>query len=189
MYPGLPRYIGRKDLVWLTKNNDLEIVDHKTSKAQFKTALASFDMSLQTLGYLTAGELYHDRIPKMIYSMSYFKKSAIHFDWFQIHKSKSALEQFISDLVYYLQNILLEVNEYNNDIATCHDRTDHLQSFRRNNGYACTSYFRKCTYFDLCKIRNNPLLWLDKPPQGYHFDEWDPDLHDDKMRKMLEEAA
>ena len=45
-----------------------------------------------------------------------------------------------------------------------------------------------CPYYDLCNLRSNPLLWKDRPPQGYKIEEWDPDEHDTKTRKRLSEV-
>jgi len=188
IYEGLPRYIGRKDLVMEAKDGSLIVLDHKTCKSIYQTTYPGFEMSLQTMGYLTAGELYYDQIPTMEYSMAICQMSKIAFDRFKIHKNKHQLDQFIYDLVYHLQNILLDINQFHNDLEQFTNRNDLIESFRRNTGYACTAYFTKCPYFDICKIRNNPLLWINRPPQGYSQNEWDPDTHNEEMRVKLEEV-
>jgi len=185
----LPNYIGRQDLIFKNNNDSLEIVDHKTAKALYPTTLTGFEMSFQTDGYLTSGHMYYDKIPTMTYSIALCQKSKIAFQRFNIIKTKSAVEQFLNDLVFYSSDIIknLDVMEY--ELTVCKDRNSFINCFRRQAGYACTVYMSNCPYLDLCKIRNNPLLWKDNPPQGYAINEWNPEEHEAEMKRNLKEVA
>jgi hypothetical protein len=140
-------------------------------------------MSLQTDGYLTAGHMFYDKIPTMTYSMAIFQKTNPGFHRFHIIKRKMAIEQFLQDLLHYTSEIITNLTMLEEDFENCKTRNSHISSFRRRCGYACTSYMTACPYLDLCKMRNNPLLWKDKPPQGYSVNEWDPDKHEEDEKK------
>jgi hypothetical protein len=183
----LPRYIGRIDLV-LTDGEGIEILDHKTAKAIYKITPQQFEMSFQTDGYLTAGRLFYDKIPKITYRVALCQKSKIDFQPITISKRSSAIDHFLHDLIYYVEKLQEDIRLLEEDKVNCTNRTDLLQSFRRNCGSACTSFMSPCTYFDLCRLRNNPLDWFKKAPQGFHYQEWDPDDHDSNMRKRLAEV-
>jgi hypothetical protein len=66
---GLPNYIGRIDLI-LADGSGIEIVDHKTAKAVYKVTPQIFEVSFQTDGYLTAGRIFYDAIPKITYRVA-----------------------------------------------------------------------------------------------------------------------
>ena len=187
--PGLPNYIGRLDLVLSNGETGIEIVDHKTAKALYKTSAQSFEMSFQTDGYLTAGRLYYDKIPIITYRLALCQKSKIDFPPITINKRSSAIEHFLINLIHYSQEIKHNLTLLEQDKINCTKRTDILQSFPRCPGYACTTFNSICAYYDLCRIRNNPLLWLDKAPQGFHFKEWDPSKHNDETKRRLAKAS
>ncbi len=188
--PGLPNYIGRLDLVQLVKNrNSLLITDHKTTKAINQSTLPGFEMSLQTAGYMIAGFMYYERIPEMMYNIAMFQKTAIKFQRYIINKRKLELEHYFEDICYNVQNILLDLITLKQDKETCLKRNDIIKSFRRNPGYACTSYFTSCTYKHLCSMRNNPLLWQNNPPKGFIINEWNPDEHEANMKQKLKEKG
>lgn len=182
----LPRYIGRLDLA--TFDNDIfEIFDHKTSKYDSPIIFAGFDSTLQSDGYLTAGNLYFDKIPRITYNLAVVQKSKIAFHRYTLMKTKAAIDRFIEDLIHHIKNILHNIDIYNNE-CNITDRNYNPKSFKRKGGYACTMYFRKCAYFDICHMRNNPFAWKDKPPQGYVTYEWDPKKHETEMKNLLENA-
>jgi hypothetical protein len=188
--PDLPNYIGRLDLVQLKKRyNSLLITDHKTTKAVNQSTLPGFEMSLQTAGYMIAGFMYYDRIPEMMYNIAMFQKTAIKFQRYTINKRKLELEHYFEDICYNVQNILIDLLTLEEDYESCTKRNDIIKSFRRNPGYACTSYFTTCEYKNICSMRNNPLLWKANPPKGFIVNEWDPDTHEADMKKKLKEVA
>lgn len=188
--PGLPRYIGRLDLAQLKKQTGaLLITDHKTGKATYTTTQTGYEMSLQTAGYMIAGFMYYDRIPEMLYNISLFQKTAIKFQRYTINKRKLELEQYFEDICYHVQNILIDLLVFEEDLLTCTKRNDILKSFKRNPGYACTTYMTPCPYKSLCTMRNNPLLWYKNPPKGYIINEWDPDTHEAEMKRKLKEVG
>lgn len=187
---GLPRYIGRLDLAQLKKPSDsLLITDHKTGSKEYKTTQTSYEMSLQTAGYMIAGYMYYDRIPEMMYNVSFFQKTDIKFQRYTINKRKAELEQYYEDICYHVQNILIDLLMLKQDQETCLKRNDCIKSFRKNPGYACTTYMTICPYKDLCTDRNNPLLWKDSPPRGFIINEWDPDEHEANMKRKLKEIS
>jgi len=181
---GLPRYIGRIDLI-LSDGDGIEIFDHKTAKVIYAITPQTFENSFQTDGYLTAGRLFYDKIPKITYRVALCQKSKIDFQPITISKRSSAIDHFLHDLIFYVGKIQEDIKLLAEDKERCTDRSDLLKSFYRCYGQACTSFMSPCTYFDLCRMRNNPLGWMDKAPQGFHFDAWDPDEHDEKMRQRL----
>jgi len=183
----LPRYIGRIDLI-LTDGDGIEIFDHKTAKAIYAITPQTFENSFQTDGYLTAGRLFYDKIPKITYRVALCQKSKIDFQPITISKRASAIDHFLHDLIFYVNKIQEDIKLLDEDKERCTDRSDLLKSFYRCYGQACTSFMSPCTYFDLCRMRNNPLDWMHKAPQGFHFDAWDPDEHDEKMRQRLAEV-
>jgi len=187
--PGLPRYIGRMDLVLLRKsNNTLIIIDHKSGKAIYTTTQTSYEMSLQTAGYMIAGYIYYDRIPEMIYNVDLFQKTATpEPQRYTINKRKAELEQYYEDICYYVQNILIDLLMLEQDKADAIKRNDCIKSFRKNPGYPCTTFMTTCPYKSLCVDRNNPLLWKDNPPRGFIINEWDPDEHEASMKRKLKE--
>jgi len=185
---GLPNYIGRIDLI-LGNSSGIEIIDHKTAKSVNKVTPQSFEMSFQTDGYLTAGRIFYDKIPSITYRVALCQKAKIDFSPFTINKRTASIDHFLKNIIYYIERILTDINLLEEDLIECTSRTDILKSFPRCPGNACTSFFTQCPYYSLCNLRNNPLLWKDKAPQGYMFDEWDPDLHDEKMRQRLAEVS
>ena len=180
----LPRYIGRIDLI-LSDGEGIEIIDHKTAKAIYKITPQQFEMSFQTDGYLTAGRLFYDKVPKITYRVALCQKSKIDFQPITINKRSAAIDHFLSNLIHYVSRIQNDIKLLEEDKINCTDRTNILTSFPRCPGNACTTFMTACSYFDLCRMRNNPLAWADKAPQGYSYDNWDPDLHDAKMRQRL----
>jgi len=188
LYPGLPLYIGRMDLVMKNEKGRIIIDDHKSSKYITKATSFGYDMSYQTLGYLTAGQLYYDQLALMRYRIAICQVSKIDFHEFEYTKTQNNIDNFLHDLVYHMQNILLDINQFHRDKEIFTKPADMLNCFHRHQGYACTKYFQQCSYFDLCKIRNNPLGWLDKPPQGFIIKEWDPNQHEEEMKRKLQEV-
>jgi len=184
----LPNYIGRLDLIFADNLGNPIIVDHKTTKAIYQTTVTGFEASYQTDGYLAAGRIYYEKIPSMVYRVALCQKSKIAFENYTINKRVMAIEHFLHDLVYFTKEIITNLDILNDDIIRCTERNDILNSFPRCSGYSCTTYMSNCSYYDLCRLRNNPLLWLHKPPQGFIYDEWDPDLHEEKMRRKLAEV-
>jgi len=183
--PNFPSYIGRLDLAILDKGI-LEIIDHKTSKYDSTIIFAGFDSTLQSDGYLTAGNIYFDKIPRITYSLDVVQKSKIVFHRYTLMKTKSAIDRFIEDLIHHIEIIQHNIEIYNNECHN-HERNYNPKSFKRTGGYACTMYFRKCAYFDLCHMRNNPFAWKDKPPQGYVTYEWDPKEHEKEMKRLIKD--
>ena len=184
----LPNYIGRIDLIFSNGDNGIDILDHKTAKAIYSTSTQSFEMSMQSDGYLTAGRIYYDKIPSITYRIALCQKSKIDFIPIVINKRSAAIDHFLSDIIYYASEIKNHLVLLEDDKVNCTDRTDILQSFRRKPGYACTTFSSTCAYYDLCRLRNNPLLWCDKPPQGFCISEWDPELHEENTKKRLSEV-
>jgi len=59
-------------------------------------------------------------------------------------------------------------------LAQCHDSEAVMKAFPKKTE-ACTLYFRKCPYMDLCRTVANPLrLPDDPPPAGYCKEHWSP---------------
>jgi len=183
----LPNYIGRMDLGLSDGDTGLEIIDHKTAKVIYKTTPQNFEMSFQTDGYLTAGRLFYDKIPSMTYRMALCQKSKIDFQPITVNKRAASIDHFLHNLVYYCKEISHNIDLLTEDKITCTSRTDILNSFPRKPGYACTTFMSTCVFYDLCRLRNNPLLWLDKAPQGFHYDEWDPSKMEESIKKRLKE--
>lgn len=182
----LPNYVGRLDLI-LSDGTGIEIIDHKTAKAIYKTTPQSYEMSYQTDGYLTAGRIYYDKIPSITYRLALCQKSKIDFPPITVNKKSSAIDNFLADLIHYSKEIQHNLNLLEEDKVNCTQRTDIPKSFIKRPGYACTTFSSTCSYYDLCRLRNNPLLWLHKAPQRFHFDEWDPELVAEKTQKRLKE--
>lgn len=177
-------YIGRMDLIF--KNRDfIEITDHKTTKSVNAITGPSFECSMQTDGYLTAGNIYYDSIPRMVYIVALCQKSKHDaFELYEFTKPNYSLERFLSDLRMHCQRIIIDLEQAKNEQSNL-SRTFSPQSFLRNPGYACTQYFRKCPYFDICTMVNNPFIWQSKPPEGYIVSEWNPDQHDAEVKAKL----
>lgn len=185
--PNAPSYIGRLDLVYQLPNSGLKIVDHKTAKSVGATSYISFCSSLQSDGYLLAGNTYFDKIPTLEYNVALCQKTASDkFERFVVMKRKAALDRFIVELLHYSREIIKNLTILQNDLLLpSKDAT--IASFNRSPGYACTAYFRQCSFYDLCQMRNNPLLFKDNPPQGYIIKEWNPITHEAEMKQRLGE--
>ncbi|MCP4556351.1 MAG: hypothetical protein GY836_13095, partial [Herbaspirillum sp.] len=110
----LPDYIGRLDLATYD-NSILTIVDHKTSKYDSAIILAGFECSFQTDGYLTAGNIYFDKIPRIQYNLAVCQKSRIAFNQYIIMRTKSAIDRFIEDLVHHTKELLHNLRLYNTE--------------------------------------------------------------------------
>lgn len=185
----LPSYVGRLDLVLSDGRDGIEIIDHKTAKALYKTTPQTFEMSFQTDGYLTAGRIYYDKIPAITYRLALCQKSKIDFPPITINKRSTAIDHFLANLIHYSNEIKRNLILLEEDKVNCTNRTDVLKSFPRSPGYSCTTFSSTCAYYDICRLRNNPLLWLNRAPQGFHYNEWDPEKHDADIKKRLVEAA
>jgi hypothetical protein len=185
---GLPNYTGKIDLILSNGANGIDIIDHKTAKAIYKTSPQTYEMSFQSDGYLTAGRIYYDKIPSITYRIALCQKSKIDFHPIIVNKRAAAIDHFLNNLIHYSKEIYNNLNLFEEDKIACKDRKDILKSFPRCPGYSCTTFSTVCAYHDLCVLRNNPLLWIDRAPQGFHFDEWDPDKVDAKTKKRLAEV-
>lgn len=184
-----PNYIGRIDLILSAPNNGIEIIDHKTEKAVYKVSPQIFETSFQTDGYLTAGRLFYDKIPSITYRLALCQKKKIDFHPITVNKRSASIDHFLANLTQYISSILEDLDKLDDDRQHCTSLTDILSSFRRCPGNACTAFFTQCPYFNLCKLRNNPLDWFDKAPQGYTHDEWDPSVHEESIKTRLAEAS
>jgi len=184
----LPAYIGRIDLIWAEKGNKISIVDHKTSKALYPISLTSYEMSLQTDGYMAAGSMFYNSIPTMIYNIHLCQKSKIDFHRYFINKRRASLEQFIEDLLFYSDGIITDLSILEHDLQELKNRNDNIRCFKRRPGTACTTFMKPCRYKEICSIRNNPLLWMNKPPQGFTINEWKPDEHEAELKQKLSEV-
>lgn len=183
----LPDYIGRLDLIMESSEGFLYIFEHKTAKMVNAVTLEGFSNSLQAEGYLTAGNLYYEKIPRVLYNIALCQKTKIDFTRHEVTKSESAIDRFLDETVIYINRLLHEIEMAENFSAN--DKKALFPYFLRTNAtMACTNYFRPCPYLDLCKMRNNPTLWRDNPPQGYEIFEWDPEEHEKTMREKLGEA-
>jgi hypothetical protein len=183
---GLPIYTGRLDLVVLHPDGTLEIIDWKTAKWANDTTFNGFEMSLQKDGYLTAGHLYFDRLPLITYWVALCQKTKIDHLPHTIRRGQKQIDRFLDDLMAHAAAIIRDEYVYRDIMASptehYHNKATNLPCFRRTPGYACTLYFRKCEFFDICQIRNNPLEWATNPPQGYTYKEWDPSQSDAKLK-------
>jgi hypothetical protein len=187
-----PNYIGRLDLVVERDKKTVEIIDHKTAKFVNDTAMQGHTMSLQTDGYLTAGHLYYDSLPMIIYNIALCQKTKIDFTQHKVARRTAAIDRFLGDLIAHTTAIRNDLTIYQDELATQRRSPDKLYNprcFRRKPGYACTLYFRPCEFYDLCLTRNNPLLWTDDLPQGYRREEWHPDNVDPKKKLEATDAS
>jgi hypothetical protein len=183
----LPIYKGRIDLILSKDSTSIDIIDHKTAKAIYKTTPQTYEMSFQTDGYLTAGRMFYDKIPSITYRIALCQKSKIDFQPILINKRSNSIEHFLANLIHYTKEIKHNLHLLEQDKIECKDRADILKSFPRCPGYACTTFMSTCIFYDLCNIRNNPLLWLEKPPQGFTYLEWNPELIEEQTKKRLSE--
>ncbi len=188
---GLPNYIGRLDLTELQNEEAIVITDHKTAKFANETTFAGYDCSLQSDGYLAAGYLYYDKLPTLVYNVAQVAKTKSNFFHHMVMKSKSLIDRTLYDIKHYVVQILSDLKLYGLelelDYPECNDRNYVQHSFHRSPGYACTMYFRRCEYFDLCHLRNNAISYGNKTPQGYTIFEWDPEEHEANMKAKLKE--
>ena len=184
----LPNYIGRIDLIFSNGADGIDILDHKTAKSIYSTTPQTFEMSFQSDGYLTAGRIFYDKIPTITYRVALCQKSKIDFVPITITKRSAAIEHFLANLCHYASEIQKNLNLLEEDKINCTERTDILRSFHRNPGYACTTFSSICSYYDLCRLRNNPLHWISKAPQGFIHSEWDPELHEERTKQRLSEV-
>jgi len=185
----LPNYIGRLDMA-LLRNGDLEIYEHKTSKYANDITFAGYTNSLQCEGYLTAGYLYFDRLPKLIYNLALCQKTKIDFFRHLVTKKESKIDRFISELKQYAAAILEDLNRYEAAVQEegAVSSKDRIPSFFiRRPGLSCTEYFRRCAYYDLCLMRNNPLTFSQQLPSGFTLFEWNPREHEANLRAKLGE--
>lgn len=181
--PDLPFYTGRIDMI-IEHEDQLKVIDHKTAKYINETTMTGYECSFQTDGYLSAAYIYYDKIPSMEYWIAQVAKTKNTFTRFTVRKPAHSIERSVNDISFYIRNILADIRLY----ETEKHETDkgYIQlSFRRSCGYACTQYFRKCSYYDICHARNNAMTFTDKIPSGYIINEWDPDKHNEEMREKL----
>lgn len=188
----LPIYIGRMDLVLEDESGNLEIHEHKTSKFNSPIIFTGYEVSLQTEGYLTVGHIYYDALPRIMYNQSLCQKTKVDHTRYPITKNRHAIERFLSDYRFYMLQIQANMRAFEDWMeragTDAYEKTAIMPCFYRNAGYACTMYFRPCEYLDLCQMRNNPMTFGERPPQGFTVDEWHPDKHDVKNADLLKEV-
>lgn len=185
-----PNYIGRLDMA-LLRDGDLEIYEHKTSKYANQITFAGYSNSLQCEGYLTAGHLYFNKLPRIIYNLSLCQKTKIEHFRHTVTKKLTKIDRFISELRDHTRSIqqhLALYEQFKELPGALTEKEKILTCFPRHPGLACTQYFRLCPYYDLCMMRNNPHTWSLEPPQGYIYDEWNPRTHEETMRQKLAAA-
>jgi len=184
----LPDYIGRLDLVLEDPEGFLYIYEHKTAKMINAVTLSGFTNSLQAEGYLTAGNIFYNSIPRVIYNIALCQKTKIDFISHEVTKSESAIDRFLIETSEIIHLILDQIDRYS-DYQNFYKKSPFPLFPRSNATTCCTNYFSVCSYFDLCRMRNNPTLWAENPPQGFEISEWDPEKHDSEIRRKLEEAS
>lgn len=184
---GLPCFVGRLDLVTERPDSTVEIIDHKTASMITKSTSDGFYSSMQTDGYLLAGHIYFDANPTVTYSLAVFQKSKMAFSRLSFSKRKSAIDRYIADLTTHVRAILKDIEAYTEFSKLSESASKHtiMAPFTRKTGYACTLYFSRCPYYDLCNARSNPATFAGTPPQGYEVNEWDPIKHEEKLKEQL----
>lgn len=191
--PGLPNYIGRLDLVVQETPQFVIITDHKTAKSVNKATEAGYENSIQTEGYLLAGHMYFDAIPRIRYSVALCQKTKIDFFIFQFTRKRDYLDRFLTELSSHISRLHKDILLLDHLSGLSGYQTDPNVipgCFPRNNTYACTTYFRKCPYFDICMARLNPLVWVNSdPPAGYFRKEWNPADKDSSYHNLLIKAG
>ncbi len=108
----LPNYIGRLDLV-MDFDGWLYIYEHKTSKYVNDAIIAGFDNSFQCEGYLTAGHIYYDKIPRVLYNIALCQKSKIDFTRHEVTRSKSAIDRFLTELRQIADSVTTQISDFN----------------------------------------------------------------------------
>jgi hypothetical protein len=172
-------YIGKLDGVVFDHDDDiLTILEHKTTKYFNDTWLAGFENNLQIEGYLAAGMIYYDRLPRVeIIGALCQKTKGPEFHRHPITRRDAAIDRFLYEvranvMMFHMWLDAIELfKQAHPNWQT--DRNIPFLPFPRHPGTACTLYFRRCAYFDICLARNNPLTFTE-PPTGYKIEEWDP---------------
>jgi hypothetical protein len=174
---GYPDYIGKIDLILKNSDGSLDILDHKTSKSLYKILPVSYVSSLQTSAYITAIKVFSNKLATMTYNVAVVQKGKLDYERFSYYKNNNDLDRFLFIARHYSLEIINNIHglETFMDSPSSKDRNAILPCFHPNPGTACTTYMSACTYFNLCHMRNNPLLWKDDAPDGFKIEEWDPE--------------
>ena len=180
-------YIGRMDLAF-TCAGMFQIIDHKTAKYANDIIYAGFYSSLQTDGYLAAGKMYFESLPTMTYNIAICQKAKIDFPRYDVIKRDSATERFLVELKELIKDIHKNLDIYETEKSQNNSTSFIVKAFQRNPGMACTQYFRKCPYFDLCMTINNIYKFQDVCPSGFIKEEWNPEEHEAKITQLLNEV-
>lgn len=186
-----PNYIGRLDMA-LLRNDDLEIYEHKTSKYANQITFAGYNNSLQCEGYLTAGHLYFDKLPRIIYNLALCQKTKIEHFRHTVTKKLTKIDRFIFEVQEHTQQIMYQLavlENFRHHNYAISDKEVIMPCFPRHPGLACTEYFRLCSFYDLCMMRNNPNTWSLEPPSGYVYYEWNPRTHEQQTKERLDETS
>lgn len=184
----LPKYVGRLDMAGLTKEGWLLIYEHKTAKFYNDVTQIGFENSLQAEGYLTAGHIYWENIPRVIYNVALCQKTKIDFFRQPVTKRDIVIDRFLVELRTWVERLLADLTIYQEVKFTSKEEPPEI--FPRSNATtACTNYFRRCEYYDLCMYRVNPMEYADKLPEGFMISEWNPHEHVIQIRKKLGVSA
>ena len=157
-------YVGRMDKV-VKFNNQRIILEHKTTtlysiKYGFQSAFVdSFSPNSQVDGYLLAAKRLWEGRTDVWVDAALVHKTQLAFKFIPVARSEELLGEFLKDAKRWTET-LLQANK---------------EGFFQKNTQACTNYGR-CSFFDTCRFFAQLPRELPEPPEGFHFELWDPQL-------------
>ena len=183
--------IGKLDVLIETPDGVM-VVDHKTSKYQLSDAyIDEQNMSIQFHTYYLMGMMYalSKGFPLEAFQgilINYFtfgenKARGVYCDHarFVVKKSIEQLEQFMQEA-----NQILDLIEWN-DLLLRKDKKTALSMLaypRRLS--SCLDFFRRCSFYDLCRNVSNPLRLAHQVQPGLKKEFWDPRGDRKKLVKL-----
>lgn len=174
-------YTGKLDKVFLTKEGQLIVGEHKTTswyskKGGFRQEyLDSFSPNSQIQGYLFAASMLWPEEAKRAQvwvDITLFHKTDSHFKLLPI----SSLEGGLDDWLEELQSWVLQAQQAERGVRFA----------PRNAPAGCYSYFKRCPYYDMCRFWPTEMVEKKKEvPPGFKHNDWEP-ITEWEVKRALE---
>lgn len=172
------------------EDDQIIIIDHKTSTRKSVVWEAQFGLSVQANLYLHAAISHwgFDKVSRMIINGAFFyKRKNDPYDFYRVslRRSPRNLEQWLMTVRSYIVSLVKDMNNLTKCSATdssmmvLNPDNIYVEVFRQNPK-SCTLYNRVCEYHDLCKAWSNPLTICAQGeiPSGLKVERWDPKIRD-----------
>lgn len=165
--------VGKLDLSVLTKRDELEILEHKTTKWNDRRWSEQWANSIQVNNYALAGYIIHPNFKQIkVNGLKTFKSENAKnapFERVPVNKGIHGIEDSLATCQYWMARVnqdfdLLSQQKVDSNSMTCFGKT----------GESCMDFGRTCVYKPFCENCYNPIKDIDMLQRNFEVKFWDP---------------